>query len=84
MSLENDPNSQAARDANELARLYRGKERVLALLLGFLGVGASIVYVVAGQKMGWLLLSVMISSEFMVLAAVYIVIVKRWRRGRRR
>jgi len=56
---------------------------LLALLLGFLGVASSVVYVVVLQKMNWTVRAVMIASELMVMAAIYLVIVKRWRRDRR-
>jgi hypothetical protein len=83
MSLDDDAKSPSAQEADQLARLYRNRERVLALLLSFLALGASAVYFIMLRDRGWLLLSVMIASEFMVVVSIYIVIVKRWRRNRR-
>ena len=85
MSLDDNAKTQSEQDAaDQLARIYRSKERVLALLLAFLTTGTSVVYIFTLRNMGGLLLGVMVASEFLVMLAVYVVIVKRWRRDRRR
>jgi apolipoprotein N-acyltransferase len=64
------------------AKKLRTREMVLALLIGFLTVGASICWIAFAKQLGWPLVILMIIMECFVMTMVYFVFVSQMRRKR--
>jgi len=65
------------------AQRNRLRLRLLAVALGCSAMGSTIVYVVFLQSLGWLLLSLLIGLEWLVMVFVYLIIHSKMRPRRR-